>query len=123
MVGLGAAARSSAHTSRWTPIRTRRTLRVANKSSGTPTSSAYQALELFAVLRNSLETRPAMPTACAAAFGELEVTPAMTPNPPTKTSASGNNQRNSRNDSAPAMIPPPTSTSVSTISNTASSEE
>ena len=102
----------------------------AQRRSASPRSAA--ARRQAAHTRGSSSSRcsgtrsrrdPPGPTACAAAFGESEITPAMTPNPPTKTSASGNNQRNSRKASAPAMIPPPTSTSVSTISKTASRDE
>ena len=97
--------------------------RVASSSSGSPTTRAYQGLELEAVLRNWLDTRRAMPSVCAADFGDPDPKPAITPRPPTRTSASGNCQRNSLKADAAAMIPPPTSTSVSTISKTASSDE
>jgi hypothetical protein len=87
-----------------------------------PIRRAYQRFGLSAAFVIELETNPSMPSDSAVSSGDVEAASAAKPSPATATSASGSSQMKSRYASAPAMIPPPTSLSRSTISNTASTE-
>ena len=121
-VGLGAAARASPQRSRCAPISARRRLLVAYTSSGIPTRSAYQRPEPLAALATELVTRPASPTDFAVSWGLSDPRRPAKPSPATATSIAGRSQMKSRYASAPAMIPPPVSTSRSTTSNTTSTD-
>ena len=121
-VAFGAAARASIQTSRCAPMSTRRTLLVAQNSTGIPIRSAYQRFELFAASAIELETRPSMPSDSAASSGVSEAASDASPSPATQTRARGSSQMKSLYASEPAMIPPPTSLSRSTASNAASTD-
>ena len=69
-VAFGAAWRTSVQQSRCMTISVRRRLRVAQSRMGMPIRNAYHRAGLFAALATEPETRPAMPSDCAAACGE-----------------------------------------------------
>ena len=70
---------------------------------------------------SSSRDRPAPPIS-AASWGLSDPASAAKPSPATATSIAGRSQMKSRYASAPAMIPPPVSTSRSTTSNTTSTD-